>query len=141
MTPLEALQAGLAGEHAAVYVYGVVGARVSATRHPVQAGLVSQAYVAHRDRRDQLVAVVHERGTVPVAAEVSYELPTPCRTLAELVAAARTIEARSAEVYADTAGSTSGADRAFAVTALGDAAGRLLDFGAAPTAFPGVPEL
>ena len=32
MTPLEALQPTLAGEHAAVYVYGVLGGRVSQPR-------------------------------------------------------------------------------------------------------------
>ena len=31
MTPLQAMQRTLAGEHAAVYVYGVVGGRVSAS--------------------------------------------------------------------------------------------------------------
>ena len=34
MTPLEAQQATLAGEHAAVYLFGVFGAQASQSRQP-----------------------------------------------------------------------------------------------------------
>lgn len=141
MTPLEALQRTLAGEHAAVYVYGVLGGRVSVSAEPDLWNRVSTAYTTHRGRRDQLIAMVRSRGEEPEAAEVSYQLPNIARSPAQLVVAARTVELRCSAVYADMVGSTSGADRKWAIAALGDAAVRALGFGAKPAPFPGISEL
>jgi hypothetical protein len=141
VTPLEALQQALAGEHAAVYVYGVLGGRVSSSAAPVLAGRLSSAYTVHRGRRDQLTAMVRSAGGEPVAAEVSYRLPNASRTEAQLAAGALLIEQRCAAVYAVTVGSTSRDARAWAVGALTDAAVRELSFGGSPAPFPGAPEL
>ena len=141
MTPLEALQATLAGEHAAVYLHGVVGARVSASAEPQLWQRVRDAYEVHRERRDNLTAMVRAADAEPVAAEVSYDLPTPARTPAQLAAAARTVEERCAAVYADMVGSTAGANRQWALDALEDASVRLLGFGGSPEPFPGIGEL
>lgn len=141
MTPLEALQATLAGEHAAVYVYGVAGGRVSASEEPVLAERVADGYRTHRDRRDQLDAMVRAAGAEPLAAEVAYELPGPAGTSSELEALVREVELRGAAVYADMVGSTSGEDRRWALDALEDAAVRSLDLGAEPEPFPGLGEL
>ncbi|NUR09485.1 MAG: ferritin-like domain-containing protein [Nocardioidaceae bacterium] len=141
MTPLQALQRTLAGEHAAVYVYGVLGGRVSLSREPELAGLLSTAYVVHRGRRDQLTAMVRAKGGDPVAAEVSYELPNAATTQAQLRSAALVTERRCSATYADMAGSTSRADRRWAVDALTDTAVRELGFGGRPDAYPGVAEL
>ncbi len=141
MTPLAALQQTLAGEHAAIYVYGVVGGRLSSSAQPALAGLVDHAYVTHRGRRDQLVSMVRAAGGRPVAGAVSYRLPNPCRTAPQLRRAALVTEQRCAEVYGAMVGATSRAQRQWAIDALGDAAVRGLGFGADPVAFPGVPEL
>jgi hypothetical protein len=141
MTPVEAMQATLAGEHAAVYVYGVVGGRTSTAQQPEQAARVAQAYAVHRARRDQLTAMVRRAGGRPVAARVSYELGNAARTSAQLTALARQVETRSAEVYAQMVESTSGATRQWAIDALVDAAVRRLGFGGTPQAFPGTPRL
>jgi hypothetical protein len=141
MTPLEAVQATLAGEHAAVYVYGVVGGRVSTSAQATLAARVQEAYVLHRERRDQLTAMVRAAGDEPVAAEVSYELPNPAVTPGQLRQVALELEQRSAAVYADMVGSTSGANRQWALDALEDASVRMLGFGADPEPFPGVGEL
>jgi hypothetical protein len=141
VTPLQAMQATLAGEHAAVYVYGVLGGRVSSSEQPTLADRLTTAYTTHRARRDQLTARVRHAGGDPVAAELSYRLPDPARTAAQLSAAAREIERRCAAVYAVAVGSTSRADRAWALGALTDAAVRELSFGGSPTEFPGAPEL
>lgn len=141
MTPVEALQRTLSGEHAAVYVYGVVGARVSASQQPDLLQRVRDAYTVHRDRRDDLLAMVRAAGADPVAAEVSYELPNPAQTTVELRAAALGIEQRCAAVYADLVGSTSGSGRLWALDALEDAAVRGLGFGGRAEPFPGVGEL
>lgn len=141
MTPLHALQRTLAGEHAAVYVYGVLGGRVSESADPGLSSLLTSAYDVHRARRDELTTIVHAKKGDPVAAEPSYQLPTPSRTTDQIQAAARITEERSAAVYADAVGSTSRADRRWAIQALRDAAVRELSFGGQASSFPGVGEL
>lgn len=141
MTPLEALQATLSGEHAALYAFGVLGGRVSASAEPRLASALRSAYDTHRGRRDQLLSKIRSAGEDPVAAQVSYLLPNPALSSAQLRRAARVLEQRCSAVYADMVGSTSGADRRWAVDALTDSAVRSLGFGADAVAFPGVPEL
>jgi hypothetical protein len=141
MTPIEALQATLAAEHAAVYLYGVVGGRVSISTQAQLWQAVRDTYTLHRGRRDQLMAMVRAAGADPVAAEVSYELPNAATTTAQLERVALTVEERCAAVYADMVGSTSGANRQWALDALQDAAVRLLGFGGEPEPFPGIGEL
>jgi lysophospholipase L1-like esterase len=141
MTPLQALQRTLAGEHAAVYVYGVLGGRVSVSGEPDLAALLASAYEVHRSRRDQLTGMVRAAGGNPVAADTSYRLPTPSQTSQQLTNSARIIEERCAAVYADAVGSTSRAHRKWAIDALLDAAVRQLSFGGHPQKFPGVNEL
>jgi hypothetical protein len=141
VTPVQALQLTLSGEHAAVYVYGVLGARVSASAHPAVAALLLSAYTTHRARRDHLTGRVRAAGGRPVAAEVSYRLPDAARTVEELTRAALVIERRCASVYAAAVGSTAGVDRRWAVDALTDCAVRQLSFGGSPSSFPGAQEL
>lgn len=141
MTPEDALQRTLAGEHAAVHLYGVVGGRVSASSHPALWQRVRDAYVLHRSRRDQLVSMTRAAGATPVAAEVGYDLPNPARTPAQLEQVALEVEQRCAAIYADMVGSTASANRQWALDALEDAAVRLLSFGGEPEPFPGLEEL
>lgn len=141
MTPVDALQRTLAGEHAAVYVYGLVGARVSSSQQPDLSQRVREAYAVHRGRRDDLLTMVQAAGADPVAAKVSYELPNPAHTTAELQAVSLDIEQRCAAVYADLVDSASGADRRWALDALEDAAVRGLGFGGKAEPFPGLAEL
>lgn len=141
MTPEEALQQVLAAEHAAVHLYGVLGGRVSVSAEPDLASAIEEAYLLHRGRRDELVAMVRAEGGDPVAAEVAYELPNAARTAEQLRAAALVVEQRCSGVYADTVGSTAGAGRRWALDALEDAAVRQLTFGGEPETFPGLGEL
>ena len=145
MTPPQALQATLqatlAGEHAAVYVYGVLGARVSASAQPGLAARLSSAYSAHRGRRDQLTAMVRATGASPVAARLGYQLPTTGRSPGRLAAAALVTERRCAAGYAAAVATTSRSDRRWAIDALTDSAVRQLSFGGGPGPFPGAEEL
>jgi Domain of unknown function (DUF4439) len=143
VTPLQALQQTLAGEHAAVYVYRALAGRISASAQPVLAGGLATAYTTHRGRRDQLIGMVRDADpdTQPVAADVSYELPNASRTPVQIQAGALLTEQRCAEVYAAMVGSTSQGNRQWAIDALADAAVRLLSFGGGPEDFPGAPEL
>ena len=141
LRPLAALQETLAAEHAAVFVYGVLGGRVSTVTDPLTADRLRAAYEAHRARRDQLRSSVADLGTVPVAAEPAYRVDARTRAASELLAVARDVEVRCADVYAQLVASSTDGHRRWAVTALTDAAVRLLDLGGSPTTYPGAPEL
>jgi hypothetical protein len=141
VTPLDALQTTLAGEHAALYVYGVLGGRVSVSAEPELSSKVAAAYTTHRGRRDQLTSMIRMADADPVAAEVSYQLPNPALTPVQLERAALQLEERCTAVYADLVASTSGAHRQWAINAITDSAVRQLGFDGQPDPFPGVTEL
>lgn len=141
MTPEAALQQTLAAEHAATYVYGVVGARTSATATPALFAAVTAAYRTHRDRRDEVAALLRELEVEPVPAAPVYATPARLDTAAQVTRAARELERSCAQMYAAQVAASDGAARAWAVIALGDAAVRQLDFGGRPEAFPGAPDL
>ena len=48
MTAVDALQTTLAGEHAAVYLYGALGGRTSQAAAPALYAALRDAYAAHR---------------------------------------------------------------------------------------------
>jgi hypothetical protein len=139
--PLSALQETLAAEHAAVFVYGVLGGRVSSASDPITADRLRAAYEAHRSRRDQLRSSIADLDKVPVAAAPAYDVDVRNRAATELLAVARSVEERCAAVYAQLVASSTEGHRRWAVAALTDAAVRLLDLGGAPTAYPGAAEL
>lgn len=136
MTPLEALQATLAAEHAAVYLTGVMGAQTSQSEQPVLYRNLLGAYRTHRRRRDQLTLLISTGGADPVAAQVAYDLPA-LGTVAELNDAALQLERRIATTYAQLIENTSGAERRWALAALENAAVVQLEFRGTPETFPG----
>lgn len=139
--PLAALQATLAAEHAAVYVYEVLGGRVSRDSAPATTERLTAAYEAHRARRDQLRAAIADLGGRPVAAAAGYQVDARTRSSDALLRVARGTEERCAGVYAELVASSTGGHRRWAITALTDAAVRQLTLGGSPDAYPGAPEL
>jgi len=138
MTPVEALQKALAAEHAAVHLYGVLGAQSSKSRQPALFQRLTQTYEAHRDSRDQLTVLISAKGSDPVAAKVDYAVPGQTSTAAQIEAVARTIERRVTKTYGELVENTAGGDRRWAISALDASALRELEFGSAPTSFPGL---
>lgn len=138
MTPAEALQKALRGEHAALFLYGLLGAQASESRQPGLFGRLEAGFDAHRAARDELTELVSAKGLDPVAAEVSYELPGPVDTATQIEAIARTIETRLTATYGELVASTSGADRRWAIRALDASAVRELELGAPARHFPGL---
>ena len=136
MTPLEALQAALAGEHAAVYLTGFLGAQASKSRQPALYAALLASYDAHRAARDRLTELVTDAGGTPVAAAVTYELPARTTTVAEMSDAALQVERRITETYGSLVESTSGAVRRWALVALDSSAVRQLVFRGTPEMFP-----
>ena len=138
MTPREALQTALAGEHAAVYVFSVLGAQTSQSQEPDLFEAMSQAYYDHRALRDRLTAMLAVRGATPRAGEAAYALPNEAATPAQVRNAALVTERRLLAGYGQLVENTAGAHRAFAITALDASAVRILGFGARPTPYPGL---
>ena len=68
-TEVDALQATLTAEHAAVYVYGLLGSRTSQTAEPELYLALRAAYEAHRDRRDTLTGEIAALAATPTPAE------------------------------------------------------------------------
>lgn len=133
----EALQTALEAEHAAVWLYALLGARTSASVEPELHAALTSAYVTHRARRDTLTALVLDDGAEPVAAAASYVAPAPLTTADEVRAAAADAEAAAAATYGFLVASSSGERRRTAVAALRDAAVRGLGFGGAAGDLPG----
>lgn len=138
MTPVQALQKALAAEHAAVHLYGLLGAQSSKSRQPSLFARLLQAYEVHRDSRDQLTVLISDKGVDPVAAQVDYEVPGGTTTPGQIEAVARTIERRVTRTYGELVANTAGGDRRWAITALDASALREVSFGAAPSNFPGL---
>ncbi|MFI6288771.1 ferritin-like domain-containing protein [Streptomyces sp. NPDC051018] len=133
---LDAVQAALAAEHAAVYGYGVAGARVGGAREAEAAA----AHGAHRARRDALARSVRDLGGRPVAAAPGYALPFPVGDEAAAVRLAAFLEDRVAGVYSDLVRAAGGSLRREAAVALREAAVRGARWRGSGVAFPGLTE-
>ncbi|WP_295661421.1 ferritin-like domain-containing protein [uncultured Nocardioides sp.] len=141
MRLVEGLQTTLAAEHAAVWLYGVLGAQTSQAGEPALYDGLVEGYRRHRARRDQLTGLVRDAGAEPVAAAPAYDLPEPLADVAQVRRVALGVEEGCAATYSSLVAGSVGDDRRWAITALTDAAVRQLAFGGVPQAFPGAPEL
>ena len=103
MSTLDALQAVLAGEHACIYGYGLVGAHVSDGAADEARG----AYETHRARRAELSRQIRLRHAEPVAAMPVYVVPIEVTGNATARRLAGLLEQRLAVLYADLLTATS----------------------------------
>jgi hypothetical protein len=138
-----ALGEALAAEHAAVWGYGVVGAALGTQAQASAA--TSEA--AHRDVRDQVVALLHGRKADVVDAKGAYTLPFPVLSEVDAAALAVVLENGVAAAWVrvlDQAVERS--TRELAVGVLGDAEVRAVGWRAAAgqtpvtSALPGLPK-
>lgn len=141
MTPVESMQQTLEAEHAAVQVLAELAGRISASASPGAASLIRSAYESHRARRDHLVGEIIRRGSTPPGAAPAYAVPSEDRSASNLLRLALRTETRCAEAYAEQVATTTGRTRRWAVDALSESARRSLTLGAAPSSYPGLPEL
>lgn len=140
MTATDALQTTLAAEHAAVYVYGVLGGRTIRSETPELFATISAAYAAHRARRDHLVREITALGADPVASEAAYDVPHPLDRPAQVERAGLDLERSCATTYAYLVAETTGAWRRWAIEALNESAVRELVLRGTPETFPGADE-
>jgi hypothetical protein len=141
MTVLDELQATLADEHAALYTYGVLGARTSQAAAPTLYDALTAGYRRHRSRRDQLRSMVVDAGGEPVAAAVAYQLEGALLRGPRLQRAALDLEVASVEVLTALVAQSSGDVRSWALTEATWSATWQLELGGAALTWPGAPEL
>ncbi len=126
------LQRWLALEHEAVWLYGVIGARVRGLAEPART-----SYDAHRAVRDRLLQLIDDRNGRPVGTALTYG-----DDLVDSRRAARTaagdLESRIAAACLTVFGAADISGRRFAMAGLRRAALAGLDWGAEARAFPGL---
>jgi hypothetical protein len=134
MTEVDVLHTVLAGEHAAIYGYGVVGAHLTGTAR----ARARVAYDVHRARREQLVGMLAQRNAPAVPAAAAYALPRPVVTPEDAKVLATELEERLAAVWVDAVGLLTGDLRQFAARTVQDAAVRAATWRGGSVPFPGL---
>jgi len=128
------LQLALAGEHAAIYGYGVVGARLaSAEQTRARNGLN-----AHRSARDQIERLILAAGSAPVASEASYVVAVDGATQRQLRTILTSIEDRLCDLYAALTLERDESARAFGIAQMQATAVRATQWRGSAEAFPGL---
>jgi uncharacterized protein DUF4439 len=130
-----ALQVALAGEHAAVYGYGVAGAMLAGAA-------LAQAradWTAHQVARDTLEAMLTGLGATPVAASPAYDLPFAVTGAASARALAAALEDGVTRAYLGVVAVNDPALRTFGATAMQASANRAVAWSGVTVAFPGMP--
>lgn len=138
---LDALQDVLADEHAALYTYGVLGARTSQSATPALYDVLTEAYRRHRARRDRLRLLVADLAGEPVAAAPAYEVPAPAQGVEQVQVVAREVEGRSTEALAALVARSSGEVRSWALDEAVWSATWQVELGGSASTWPGAPEL
>ena len=137
---VQALQTGLAAEHAVIWGYGLVGAHAG----DALLGQVRDDDDAHRTLRDDTIGLVARYGGDPVSTEPEYALPFPVTDRASALRLAIHLEEGAAAAWRYAVAATDDVEvRRTALTALSDAAVRAtrwrlaLPTSPATVAFPG----
>jgi len=123
----------LAGEHAAVFAYGLVTAR---TNGSVKARARSM-WRFHQGQRDVLEQALLTAGLRPPAAQPAYDLGATASADGSPASLAATVESGLAGIAVWAVSTTSGADRAWAANQLVAAARRTAAWTGRPLPFPG----
>jgi Domain of unknown function (DUF4439) len=131
---VQALQAALAAEHAAVYGYGVAGAMLTGADQ--QAALAD--WRAHQEARDTLEAMIVQLGATPVAASPAYELPFAVHGARSARRLAATLEEGVTQAYLGVVAVTDETLRTFGALAMLPPANRAVAWRGSTVSFPGM---
>lgn len=136
-TIIGALQGALVAEHSACYGYGVVGAHLgTGSAALAEAGA---DWIAHQRARDQLTAMITDRGSQPVTSAVAYELPFPVTSAPAAVQLAAVMEDAVAQAYLPVVALRELALRTFGADNVRACALRAQAWRGSTQAFPGLP--
>jgi hypothetical protein len=133
-TTIQALQAALAGEDAAIYGYGVAGAYLAGNS---QAAATAD-WLAHQVARDRLEAMLRSLGAEPTASAVAYQLPARVHGAAGAAALAVVLEDRMATAYLGLVALSSTAIREYGAQQVRACALRAAAWRGTTVAFPGM---
>jgi hypothetical protein len=136
-TIIAALQSALVAEHSASYGYGVVGAHLAVGSAALAAA--GADWIAHQRARDELTAMISDRGGHPAAAAVAYSLPFPVTSAATAAQLAATMEDRVAQAYLALVALREPALRMFGAEQVRECALRAESWRGSTEAFPGLP--
>jgi hypothetical protein len=130
VTELEPLQAWLAIEHEAVWLYGVIGGRIDDLTETAR-----DAWNRHRETRDQLVSWIRADGGEPVGPHLGY----PQAAIDSAADARQAAQGVEQQVTAAAVGNLAEPERReTTVAALRAAALAAAQWGAPASAFPGL---
>jgi hypothetical protein len=130
---LDALQAAVAGEHAAVWASGRAAGELAGRRRDA----ARRELDAHRRARDELRRQVRALGAIPLEAAVAYVEPFPVQGSSGGRRLMAHVNTALAATYADVGAASEPAARREAVQRSSEAAVRAVEWGADPEAFPG----
>jgi hypothetical protein len=130
----EPLQQALAGEHAAIYGYGVIGARLA----PQQRRIAVAARNAHRSARDQLARLITSAGGAPVAAQDDYVVDVATANQTRLRNDLAGIEDRLCVLYAELVLSSQEDQRRLGIDQMQATAVRATGWRGSAQVFPGL---
>jgi hypothetical protein len=130
---LDALQAAVAGEHAAVWASGRAAGELAGRRRDA----ARRELDAHRRARDELRRQVRALGAIPLEAAVAYVEPFPVQGSSGGRRLMAHVNTALSATYADVAAASEPAARREAVQRSSEAAVRAVEWGADPEAFPG----
>jgi len=134
-TPVAALQAALAAEHAAVYGYGVVGAMLTRTSR----SLAYTDWRTHEIARDKVAAMLVKLGATPVAASPAYTLPFAVTDASSAKRLAAVLEDGVTRAYLGLVAVNDRSLRTFGALAMQPPASRAAAWRGSTVAFPGMP--
>jgi Domain of unknown function (DUF4439) len=131
---VQALQAALAAEDAAIFGYGTAGAHLSGSRKSA----AERDWTGHNQARDTLTAMISALGATPVAAQAFYQLPFPVDDAATAVALAAHLEDGVTRAYLGLVAVPDQQLRTFGALAMRAAAERAAFWRGTTEAFPGL---
>ena len=131
---VQAMQAALAAENAAIFGYGVAGAHLSGTRKTA----AEQDWTGHTEARDTLTTMVSALGAAPVAAQAYYRLPFAVHNATTATALAAYLEDGVTRAYLGLVAVSGEKWRTFGALAMQASAQRAAFWRGTTQAFPGL---
>jgi hypothetical protein len=134
VTAVQALQAALAAEEAAIFGYGVAGAHLSGNRKSA----AEQDWTRHNEARDTLTAMISALGATPAAAQAFYQLPFEVHDAASAAKLAAYLEDGVTRAYLGIVAVSDRGLRTFGALAMQSSAERAAFWRGSTEAFPGL---
>ena len=131
---VQALQAALAAEDAAIFGYGVTGAHLSGNRKSA----AEQDWTGHNEARDTLTAMISALGATPGAGQAFYRLPFQVNDAASAAKLAAYLEEGVTRAYLGIVAVNDQRLRTFGALAMRSSAERAAFWRGTTEAFPGL---